>query len=507
MDINIFFLETKKNRMIAVLCLIFVVVNVVVVVSQPLLYYVIKYDNVNNIYGAVESQKSSEYVTYLGKFGSTDDCMNACIGNSTLNSLCYSYTYQTSKIKDDFEKTCYARFGRQYGLYWNPYPNQIGINSGQIIWKCQTDLDCSLNGMCSNITGNCTCNQGWKGPRCNQLNFGKTTKEHGYNYLNANDDYYSSWGGKIQFSPKDDSYYMVASEFVDHCGIYSWVMNSRVILAKSKSNHWNDVYERVSVLSLPDSHEPDFVRGPNGEYIVYYSFYNRTLEGYPNPCKGCHDGSTGNVCKGPESPLFYTQMMYTNDITQNPIQWSEPEIIFHNGNAVDVDTNFAATILKNGSLVGLLRDSPDASIIYLVTASNWKDPNTYIMHDNKPLFPQLIQWYAEDPSIWIDCNGNFHGLFHNLQTDGNDINNIVGAHAFSKDGINWIWSGFSYGPNVEFTDGTTMNFHSLERPHIILDGNDGCSVVGLTNGAFPGDGNTGYINDQVYTLLQPVASV
>ena len=109
-----------------------------------------------------------------------------------------------------------------------------------------------------------------------------------------------------------------------------------------------------------------------------------------------------------------------------------------------------------------------------------------------------------DPCIWIDCDGHYHALFHNLQTDGQMFNNIVGAHAFSEDGINWIWGGYSYNGDVEFNDGSKLSFQSLERPHIVLDGKDGCTPVGLTNGAFPGDGNDGYVNDQVYTLLQPL---
>eukprot|EP01084_Bolivina_argentea_P278330 475420_1 len=473
------------------ICVIFNVFN-----AQPTTYYTIEYPNVNNIFSAADAKQSNQYVQYLGQFDTTTDCMNACITKSTKNNLCMSYTYQTSSIKDEYEKTCYARFGYPYGVYWNPYPGQTGINSGQIIWKCSSNIDCSLNGQCGS-NGNCTCNKGWKGGRCNELNLGKATKGNGYNYLNAKDNYYSSWGGSVK--KVGNSYYMVASEFVNHCGIYSWVMNSQVILAKA-SNGWNSAYERQSVISLPDAHEPDIAIGPNGEFVVYHSFYNRSKEGYKSPCTGCNQGATGNKCDGPSSPMFYTQMVYTNDITAMEIQWSEPVNILKNGQATNCDSNFASVILKNGSVVGLMREPASASIIHLVTAKNWKESNSYEIASN-PLFPQLIQWYAEDPCIWIDCDGNYHALFHNMQTDGQAHNEIaetvIGAHAFSVDGVNWIWGGVAYDANVEFTDGTKITFPSLERPHVILD-SDGCSVVALTNGAFTGD------KDKVYTLLQPV---
>ena len=209
--------------------------STVVIISQllvtiyskaPLPYYTIQYPNINNIYSAVEAKQSSKYVEYLGEFASVTQCEQACANASTINNLCMSYTYQTSQIKDEFEKTCYGRFGYPYGPYWNPYPNQNGIISGQIIWNCQSNLDCSLNGQCSKITGNCTCNKGWKGARCNDLNFGPATKQNGYNYLNKQDDYYSSWGGSVL--SKNSEYYMVASEFINHCGIYSWVCLKKI---------------------------------------------------------------------------------------------------------------------------------------------------------------------------------------------------------------------------------------------------------------------------------------
>ena len=35
--------------------------------------------------------------------------------------------------------------------------------------SCKTDLDCSLNGVCTN--GNCICDKPWSGQACETMNF------------------------------------------------------------------------------------------------------------------------------------------------------------------------------------------------------------------------------------------------------------------------------------------------------------------------------------------------
>ena len=76
---------------------------------MPLPYYVIEYPNINNIYSAVPAKQSTEYVEYLGEYSSTTDCKLACVNVSTIDNLCMSYTYQTSLVKDEYEKTCYGK--------------------------------------------------------------------------------------------------------------------------------------------------------------------------------------------------------------------------------------------------------------------------------------------------------------------------------------------------------------------------------------------------------------
>ena len=53
-----------------------------------------------------------------------------------------------------------------------------------------------------------------------------------------------------------------------------------------------------------------------------------------------------------------------------------------------MDTNMAAVILSNGSLVGMWRDHEPTgkSVPHLVTATNWKDAKTYVYSRDDSLF-------------------------------------------------------------------------------------------------------------------------
>lgn len=165
------------------------------------------------------------------------------------------------------------------------------------------------------------------------------------------------------------------------------------------------------------------------------------------------------------------------------------------------DTNLAGVILSNGTFIGFARDWTDGSEIHLVTSSDWKDGTKYDMTSGKDtiLFPQLIPILTEDPYLYRDCNGGFHAIFHNMSPE--DLQTLCGGHAYSQDGVNWIYGGVSFGNTISFTDGTNFTFSRRERPHFIF-ADDGCTPIALTNGAQYG----GKYGDATYTLLQPVKS-
>ena len=118
------------------------------------------------------------------------------------------------------------------------------------------------------------------------------------------------------------------------------------------------------------------------------------------------------------------------------------------------DTNLAAVILEDGSLVGIWRGSqyPNTSQWqYTVRASDWKELATYSWGSatvSNNIFPTLQNGGlesrncgVEDPTLWLDDDGIIHALFHNWR---------AGAHAASGDnGVSWHW----YGGNCSATTG------------------------------------------------------
>eukprot|EP01084_Bolivina_argentea_P042317 78042_1 len=449
-------------------------------------YFIDKQLNCDNVIAGVST--NSKYITHLGKKNNTNDCINACIN---LGPNCLSYTYYTSSYTNkQFTNECYARLGY---ILWIPQPSN-NVNCGRIIYNCQSDTDCSLNGVCNHVTKNCTCNIGWKGYRCGVLDLLPANKSSGYNRINT-----TSWGGTVVIDDNDTNentkYHMFVSEIANHCGMHNWMRGSQVVHTQS-TNGYNSAFIRRDTLIQPFAHEPDIIRGPNGEYVIYYEHYN-----YKSPAIcNCSDGNTSPDCHDQPSQTYFIQsMQYTLDINNG--SWYEPMNIW---NVMTSDTNFAAIILDNSSVIGMIRKwahtNPDISQIYLVTANNWKDNSSYIIHDKNQsfqLFPYLETTGTEDPFMYIDCKGRYHSIFHNM--DPNYDMRLCGGHAFSEDGIHWIYSGYAFGNTVEFTDGSIEAFDTRERPHFIFDENDKCTPIALTTGA-----QLLTTGDATYTLLQPI---
>eukprot|EP00035_Acanthoeca_spectabilis_P001798 m.82811 g.82811 ORF g.82811 m.82811 type:complete len:221 (-) comp11142_c0_seq3:77-739(-) len=186
------------------------------------------------------------------------------------------------------------------------------------------------------------------------------------------------------------------------------------------------------------------------------------------------------------------------------------------------DTNLAAVIFEDGSLTGMWRGDrkvakhygPVYQYQFRVSASNWKDPTTYVWgHALKPynIFPQLVgpndttNCGIEDPTLWVDKAGIVHAVVHNWK---------AGGHAVSADrGKTWQWYGGNcssatgpssldwtrsvWPPTINFTDQTSLYPHRRERPHLVI-GNDG-AVVALTTAVQLG-------NDHTFTLVQETHS-
>ena len=174
--------------------------------------------------------------------------------------------------------------------------------------------------------------------------------------------------------------------------------------------------------------------------------------------------------------------------------WSEPEIVFP---LRITDTNLAGIIKPDGTFVGLDRMwSQYGSQMHVVMASDWKNGSTYTQY-GPILFPELVPLLTEDPFVYLDCNGGYHAIFHNMSPNGDS--RLCGGHAYSLDGLNWVYNGMIYNNTIIFNDGSNITYSRRERPHFIFD-NDGCTPIALTTGVDYG----GQYGDATFTFLQPI---
>lgn len=438
----------------------------------------------NNIFGLVpEPKHSTKNIKYLGDYESFKDCERACTTNSSLKCTAFTW-HHVDFDAEEWAKGCYGNVDSA----WAPSPN-LGVDSGLVSGggvQCKTDLDCSLNGECDTLSGSCTCEPAWKGPNCETLNLIPTPFSAGYRYDNSGPQ--TSWGG-ASLQADDGKWHMWAAELVNHCPMSYWLGNSQVVHAVS--NSMGGPYIRQEVVQPVFAHEPNTVRAPTGEYVMYFTARSPPPNTAHKPCI-CSSTNYSKYAKCDGSrdwnaPLL-TYMSYTSNPNGN---WSKPVLIPQA--APLIDSNLAPVILSDGSVRGIYRDDGNNTVsqtnLHIVTASNWRDPSTYI--ESSAAIPGRSDIFdgPEDPFVWQDKNGNFHAIFHEWP-------HPAGPHAFSKDGKRWYWgpggpdpSGFcaesicAYHGYIQLTDrDKSLELEGRERPHLIFGGKDGNTPVALTNG-------------------------
>ena len=78
---------------------------------------------------------------------------------------------------------------------------------------CASNLDCSLNGVCT--SGRCRCDSGWVGKACTIIDLLPARRgADGYRAADGS----TSWGGNVVRSD-DGSWHMIAAELVNFCAM------------------------------------------------------------------------------------------------------------------------------------------------------------------------------------------------------------------------------------------------------------------------------------------------
>jgi len=353
----------------------------------------------------------------------------------------------------------------------------------RIAYVCNTDEDCSLNGVCRQ--SQCTCDKSWIGDDCGILNLLPAPLDNGYNRLAL--EGISSWGGTILRDPTSNLYHLIAAEFVKKCPLQNWVPNSRVIRATATSVI--GPYKFAQEVLPPFAHNPTVSRTPDGSYLLFHigSAYSQTL-----------DCTSGQQYPGWDG-WPYESGISLHVSTSLTGQWTPRGVVLgNNTNGVwDTDTTNPSPLpLQNGTVILIYRGCEThcngAEMIGVSVADSWKGPYSRI--SKQPIFMNA----NEDPFIWIDARGKYHLLMHSLESGGGFSGPKVGRHAYSHDGISWHFGSrnLAYNTTVILTDGKSKIYFRRERPQVYFEsGNMVALVTGVQEQGMQGS----------YTCIQPIA--
>mmetsp|Transcript_14870 Transcript_14870/g.22875 ORF Transcript_14870/g.22875 Transcript_14870/m.22875 type:complete len:445 (+) Transcript_14870:143-1477(+) len=418
--------------------------------------------------------------------------------------------------------------------------------------RCFAAKRCSYNGCwISNAktddSGTCNCYPQWTGTSCTVLNllpakrngglhspYDSKDRDHDKNKKNngvISKRKTSSWGGSILLDKATGVWHMYAAEMINNCGIDYWIPNSRVVHAVADT--YEGPFTVADVVVEPYAHEPNAVRGPNGEWIIYMSMRHPL-----DPDENFWNCTSSNIMSTKTSSPYRRRTLLSATLLQpRPNDtymtyshsphgpWSKPVKVLDtsraiwDGHEVLIDTNLAVTFIDATSIVGIWRkcnNSPKGSVCenqcctfpYLLTASNWKDPTTYHAHiDRGPIFDAILSYGSEDPMVWtniIQMNDNgekkdiIKAILHDEQ--GPSRTTAIGRYAFSDDGgKTWVYSQEdAYNGTVFWTDDddSYTTLFRRERPHMVVE--DGIPLA-VSNGVQESTND-----DRSWTLVQPI---
>eukprot|EP01065_Artemidia_motanka_P004617 TRINITY_DN121_c0_g1_i3.p1 TRINITY_DN121_c0_g1~~TRINITY_DN121_c0_g1_i3.p1 ORF type:complete len:409 (+),score=155.10 TRINITY_DN121_c0_g1_i3:61-1227(+) len=332
---------------------------------------------------------------------------------------------------------------------------------------CSSDLDCSLNGVCTG--GKCECDAAWNGTACEKLATLLRTPGHipAYGYKPN----ITSWGGGM-YKADDGLYHLFVSEMADDhgnfCGLKQWQSHSRIAHAVAKDPM--DVFKRVDIALPHQAHNAAPLRTKAGKWYLFHIGSASAA-----PVSNCTDAAEAEADVPPGS------FLHVADSPSGP--WRPAPKLSCNNPAPMLHPNGTFYVLCSNRGFDLYRtEDPEAG--------DW----TYVMQ-----FPVPQSWGAgtskylhyEDPYLYVDRRGNWHALSHRYDfRDGYPANpngtdpTLISGHIFSTDGRSWTFSDVQpYNNWVDYTDGTRQHFATMERPHLVF--NDAGDITHLINGVSP----------------------
>jgi len=447
----------------------------------------------------LDQHSDNRWVKLLGRTTSLEGCGKLCVAYTGARCRSFSrYTAQYAKNSSEVGN-CYGHVDPA----WLPLPSDDGsVDSGLVQWPCENDADCSLNGKCTTTTttdddntdntgATCRCSTGWHGDRCELLKLAPVDRNVlGFNPNDAlNGNNMSSWGGSIQ--QVGGAWHMWASRFDNHCSVSTYLLNSRVVHAVSTTDSVLGPYKEKESVVPPFAHEPDVVRAPTGELVMIsvHGDLGKTNGTANKPCQCTVSGTPTGPCPGGCNSCHIQSPTLTVASTPNG-PWTTTPIWPGHGE------NPSIWITKSGAVHGMSRGGHMSAY-----AADWKNISSWshsMPGGNATNSFMSSSPDAEDPYLYQDENDNWHALLHSLEGPhmvGGTKGALVGTHAFSADGLGWMYTGVAYTNEVDLTDGTTLQLGRRERPHLVFA--EGTRTpVALTNSAATNHGS--------FTLVQAV---
>eukprot|EP00041_Stephanoeca_diplocostata_P005579 m.64433 g.64433 ORF g.64433 m.64433 type:complete len:388 (+) comp15879_c0_seq6:144-1307(+) len=294
---------------------------------------------------------------------------------------------------------------------------------------CASNIDCSLNGVCNN--GVCDCDRPWKGPSCGVLGY-KVSPASGKSLYPISDPK-NTWNGPIVGPDEKGKYHL-----------YDPIYPEGNLLGCTNIKH--GVADNVTGPYRWDV-MPDISGRCNPAFVTYTDAVSGKTKYTLWP-----SGSEIQTADSPDGP--FTPISGTKGVAGG-----NPAPLYHNG-------AFYAT---------------SQSTRTVVTATDLSGPWTVFANISVPV-PRNV--HVEDPFMWIDKRGNWHIVNHAydvLETE-NCANSTLSAHTFSADGKNWhmlVPTVEPYTHTVEYDDGTSHTYTTLERPNIHFDSSGQMTHINL----------------------------
>lgn len=298
--------------------------------------------------------------------------------------------------------------------------------------SCDSDIDCSLNGVCSRHNRTCICDKPWTGARCGVLGYA-TTPAVAKDLFPINRSH-NTWNGPVIGPDAAGQFHAYVPLYGNFSGIKSLFRVEVMLHGVAESITGPYTWTRAP--DLPRGINPAALAFPDPETgRTLYTLWTGGILPSWGPA-GPWNVSLGHGCGGNNAPAFYNGTFFC--VSQH------------------------TTELMSASRLG-------------DQWSKTSDINVTLANGSNVRYADVMP-AVEDPFLWVDRRGSFHIINHryNNAEESNCGRSTVSAHVFSPDGIRWHVlepSVEPYGHTVRFDDGSSHTFPTLERPNIHFDAN------------------------------------